>query len=86
VSGLTAIAGFGSLMLAKHHGLYTLGCLMATGIATCMIAGLTFLPALLNLLGRWRPLIKTNQPSADNSSPTLGQEEPRSKTSSGEQG
>ena len=75
VSGLTAIAGFGSLMLAKHHGLYTLGCLMATGIATCMIAGLTFLPALLNLLGRWRPLIK--QPSADNSLSTLGQEEPR---------
>jgi len=75
VSGLTAIAGFGSLMLSKHHGLYTLGCLMATGIATCMIAGLTFLPALLNLLGRWRPLIK--QPSADNSSSTPGQEEPR---------
>jgi hopanoid biosynthesis associated RND transporter like protein HpnN len=75
VSGLTAIAGFGSLMLAKHHGLYTLGCLMATGIATCMIAGLTFLPALLNLLGRWRPLIK--QPSADNSLSALGQEEPR---------
>jgi predicted RND superfamily exporter protein len=82
VSGLTAIAGFGSLILAKHHGIHSLGCVMAMGIATCMIAGLTFLPALLNLLGRWRPLIKTNQPSADNSSPTLGQEEPRSKTSS----
>ena len=25
VSGLTAIAGFGSLMLAKHHGMYSLG-------------------------------------------------------------
>jgi hypothetical protein len=75
VSGLTAIAGFGSLILAKHHGIYSLGCVMATGIATCMIAGLTFLPALLNLLGRWRPLIK--QPSADNSLSTLGQEEPR---------
>jgi predicted RND superfamily exporter protein len=75
VSGLTAIAGFGSLILAKHRGIYSLGCLMATGIATCMIAGLTFLPALLNLLGRWRPLIK--QPSADNSPSALGQEEPR---------
>ncbi len=85
VSGLTAIAGFGSLILAKHYGIYSLGCVMATGIATCMFAGLTFLPALLNLLGRWRPLIKTNQPSADNLSPTLGQEEPRSKTSSGRQ-
>jgi hypothetical protein len=75
VSGLTAITGFGSMMLAKHHGLFTLGCLMAMGLATCMIAGLTFLPALLNLLGRWRPLIK--QPSADNSPSTPGQEEPR---------
>ena len=75
VSGLTAIAGFGSLILAKHHGIYSLGCVMATGIATCMIAGLTFLPALLNLLGRWRPLIK--QPSTDNSLSALGQEEPR---------
>jgi len=75
VSGLTAIAGFGSLILAKHRGIHSLGCVMAVGITTCMIAGLTFLPALLNLLGRWRPLIK--QPSADNKSPTPGQEEPR---------
>jgi uncharacterized protein len=75
VSGLTAIAGFGSLVLAQHRGIYSLGCVMATGIAACMIAGLTFLPALLNLLGRWRPLIK--QPSADNSPSTPGQEEPR---------
>jgi len=85
VSGLTAIAGFGSLILAKDRGIHSLGCIMSIGIATCMIAGLTFLPALLNLLGRWRPLIKTSQPSADKLSPTLGQEEPRSKTSSGQQ-
>jgi hypothetical protein len=32
---------------------------------------------LLNLLGRWRPLIKIEKPSADKTSPTLGQEEPR---------
>jgi uncharacterized protein len=75
VSGLTAIAGFGSLMLAKHQGIHSLGCVMAVGITTCMIAGLTFLPALLNLLGRWHPLIK--QPSVDKTSPTPGQEEPR---------
>ena len=80
VSGLTAIAGFGSLIIAKDRGIHSLGCVMATGIATCMFAGLTFLPALLNLLGRWRPLI--DQPSADNPTSALGQEEPRSKTSS----
>jgi uncharacterized protein len=75
VSGLTAIAGFGSLMLAKHRGIHSLGFIMATGIAACMIAALTFLPALLNLLGRWRPLIK--KPSVGKISPTLDQEEPR---------
>jgi predicted RND superfamily exporter protein len=74
VSGLTAIAGFGSLMLAKHRGIQSLGCVMAVGIAACMIAGLTFLPAVLNLLSRWRPLIK--QPSASKR-PAPGQEEPR---------
>ncbi len=58
VSGLTAIAGFGSLILAQHRGIRSLGIIMSVGIATCMIAGLTFLPALLNLIGRWRPLIK----------------------------
>ena len=52
VSGLTAIAGFGSLILAKHQGIQSLGCVMATGVTTCMVAGLTFLPALLNLLIR----------------------------------
>lgn len=75
VSGLTAIAGFGSLILAKHRGIQSLGYVMSMGITACMIAGLTFLPAVLNLLGRLRPLIK--QPSADNTSPTPGQEEPR---------
>ena len=58
VSGLTAIAGFGSLILAKHRGIHSLGVVMAMGLALCMIAALTFLPAFLNLLLRWRPLIK----------------------------
>ncbi len=62
VSGLTTIAGFGSLVLADHQGIQSLGYVMATGTAACMIAGLTFLPALLNLLMRKVRLIK--QPSA----------------------
>ena len=75
VSGLTTIAGFGSLALAKHRGIESLGYVMATGTATCMIAGLTFLPALLNLLLRRGQT--TKQPSADNARSTLGREEPR---------
>jgi hypothetical protein len=75
VSGLTTIAGFGSLVLAEHQGIQSLGYVMATGVATCMIAGLTCLPALLNLLMRWGFLMK--QPSADNARSALGREEPR---------
>jgi len=77
VSGLTAIAGFGSLVLAQHRGIHSLGVIMSVGIATCMVAGLTFVPALLNLLGRWRPLVGNKKPDADKKSPTSGQEEPR---------
>jgi len=75
VSGLTAIAGFGSLILAKHRGIQSLGYVMSIGLATCMIAGLTFLPALLNLITERKK--ETKQPSADNARSTLGREEPR---------
>ena len=76
VSGLTTIAGFGSLVLAKHRGIESLGLVMSTGVATCMLAGLTFLPAVLTLLTRNRDGEK-RQPSADNAQSTLGREEPR---------
>ncbi|MCL5096294.1 MAG: MMPL family transporter [Candidatus Omnitrophica bacterium] len=52
VSGLTTIAGFGSLMLAKHQGIASLGYVMAIGTAACMVAGLTVLPAIISLMSR----------------------------------
>jgi hypothetical protein len=75
VSGLTTIAGFGSLILAKHQGISSLGFVMSVGVTMCMIAALTFLPALLNLLSRlgW----KIKEPSDENAQSTLGPEEPR---------
>ena len=60
VSGLTTIAGFGSLIAAKHQGIESLGYVMATGTATCMFVGLTFLPAILNVLDRYGWSIKKN--------------------------
>jgi predicted RND superfamily exporter protein len=79
VSGLTAIAGFGSLILAQHRGIRSLGYVMSAGLATCMIAGLTILPALLNLILRYE---NKKRPSDDNAKSPLGREEPRSKTTS----
>jgi hypothetical protein len=77
VSGLTALAGFGSLTLAGHQGIQSLGLVMAMGIATCMVAGLTFLPALLNVLGRLGWTVAKKRPSSSNAVPPLGLEEPR---------
>jgi predicted RND superfamily exporter protein len=47
---------------------------MAIGVTACMVAGLTFLPAMLNIITRRQ---KNKKPSADKSSSALGQEEPR---------
>jgi predicted RND superfamily exporter protein len=52
VSALTTMAGFGSLMLAKHEGIASLGEIMALGTGLCMLASLTVLPAVLILLHR----------------------------------
>jgi uncharacterized protein len=77
VSGLTALTGFGSLTLAKHQGIQSLGLVMAIGIAACMIAGLTFLPAALNILSRFGWNVTKKRPSSDNARSPLGLEEPR---------
>ncbi|HWD19526.1 MAG TPA: MMPL family transporter [Verrucomicrobiae bacterium] len=77
VSGLTAVTGFGSLILAKHQGIQSLGLVMSIGIAACMIAGLTFLPALLNILVRLGWSLGPKRPGADNAKPAPGLEEPR---------
>lgn len=80
ISALTTIAGFGSLMLAKHRGISSLGFVMAVGTTTCMVAALTFLPAVITLLTRWGWTIK--KPSAENAHPAPGREEPRHKPQS----
>ncbi len=74
VSGLTTISGFGSLMLAKHQGIQSLGYVMSLGVAACMLAALTFLPAILNLMLAAR---HKKQPGADNARSAPGREEPR---------
>jgi hopanoid biosynthesis associated RND transporter like protein HpnN len=52
VSALTTCTGFGSLILAQHEGIASLGVVMAAGSGFCMIAAVTVLPALLILITR----------------------------------
>jgi uncharacterized protein len=76
VAALTTVVGFGSLILAKHQGIASLGYVMALGTSTCMIAALTTLPALLQWLGSrgWRI---AKRPSDQTVVLALGREEPR---------
>jgi hypothetical protein len=83
VSGLTAMTGFGSLILGGHQGIQSLGLVMSIGIATCMVAGLTFLPALLNLLARRGWTLQIKRPSSGNARSLLDPEEPRQKPGTG---
>ena len=53
VSALTTVAGFGSLLLAKHQGIRSLGFIMSVGTTTCMMAALTLLPAIISYLTEW---------------------------------
>jgi hopanoid biosynthesis associated RND transporter like protein HpnN len=59
VSALTTIAGFGSLMVAKHQGIQSLGIVMSIGVGMCMLVAITFLPALLMLRTRFSRKEKT---------------------------
>jgi uncharacterized protein len=52
VSGLTTITGFGTLLMARHQGIYGLGLLLTLGSVTSLIAALVVLPVLLRL---WHP-------------------------------
>lgn len=76
VAGLTTVVGFGSLMLAKHQGIASLGFVMAVGTTTCLVAALTVLPALLRLLGS-KGWVAANRPSDQSKRLALGREEPR---------
>lgn len=50
IAALTTVLGFGTLMLAHHEGLASLGKVLALGVTCCMAASLVFLPCLLGLL------------------------------------
>ncbi|QDT38488.1 MMPL family transporter [Stratiformator vulcanicus] len=50
LTSLTSIVGFGSLTVAAHRGLYSVGLVLTIGIASCMFVSLVFLPAVLTLI------------------------------------
>ena len=47
LSATTTMVGFGSLMVASHRGIFSLGFLLSVGVGSILLASLTVLPALL---------------------------------------
>lgn len=54
VTALCTMIGFGSMLLADHRGIWSLGFVMTLGIGMTLLACWTVLPALLVLRRRWQ--------------------------------
>ncbi|MFQ5846318.1 MAG: MMPL family transporter [Candidatus Methylomirabilales bacterium] len=50
LSASTTMVGFGSLMVASHRGIFSLGFLLSVGVGSILLASLTVLPAFLWVL------------------------------------
>ncbi|MFN0019568.1 MAG: MMPL family transporter, partial [Pirellulaceae bacterium] len=54
LTSTTTMASFGSLILARHQGLRSLGQVLTLGVLLCLTSSIVFFPALLSWLTRNR--------------------------------
>ena len=54
LTSLTTMVGFGSMMIAAHRGLYSLGAVLTIGVGACLFVSLVTLPAMLTISTRYR--------------------------------
>ncbi len=54
LSFCTTMIGFGGLLLAHHRGLASLGGIMVTGSATCLVGCMVVLPAVFRLIEKFK--------------------------------
>jgi hypothetical protein len=54
LTATTTMVGFGSMMIAAHRGLYSLGAVLTIGVGACLFVALIILPAALALVSRQR--------------------------------
>ena len=55
VTSLTSIAGFSGLLVSAHAGLFSIGLLLAIGVACCLVVSLLLMPPVLTLVARHQP-------------------------------
>jgi len=54
VNATTTMVGFGSMMIAAHRGLYSLGLVLTIGVGTCLLVSIVLVPAILTWITRRR--------------------------------
>jgi hypothetical protein len=54
VNATTTMVGFGSMMIAAHRGLYSLGLVLTIGVGTCLLVSVITVPAILTWITRHR--------------------------------
>lgn len=54
LTSLSTMVGFGSMMIADHRGLHSLGLVLTLGVGSCLFVAVILLPALLTLLSNCR--------------------------------
>lgn len=65
LTSMTMMIGCGSMMIAAHRGLYSLGVVLSIAVGASLFVSLITLPALLTLLARFRQRV----PSTDSGPP-----------------
>ena len=66
LSTLTTTAGFGSLIIARHQGIHSVGALLTLAMVCCLVASVVVLPAILRSLpkGARHRIWRMGQPRA----------------------
>jgi len=64
-NGLSTIAGFGSLLVAHHRGIWSLGLLLTCGSVTSLVAALVVLPVIMRIQSGRDGTRSSRQPCRD---------------------
>ncbi len=72
LGALTTIVGFGSLMIASHRGLESLGRVLTIGVSCCLFNSFVMLPALLKWMSEHRVREAGTDTVGQNESPNSG--------------
>jgi predicted RND superfamily exporter protein len=77
LTALTSMVGFGSMMIASHRGLFSLGVALAIGISSCLFVSLVLVPSLLAVLSKRESAVSASGGRSEASGPKRSAEPER---------